>query len=96
MGKDLPVGVAQQRVLDILGKQAASWQHAERIFEEHGIVVRGKRQGRTSAPQVWERERDRGGWNPGGEDGYSGGPSSLKLTPEQRAALAPYWIEIKP
>ena len=93
MGKDLPVGVAQQTVLDILGTRAASWSVAERIFAEHGIAVKAQRQGRTSVPRVREAGYDRGGWNPGGEDGYGGGPSPLKLTPEQREALAPYWVE---
>lgn len=91
MGKDLPVGVAQQIVLDILDKTAHTWSQAERIFEAHGIVVRGVRQGRTSVPRVWERPGDQGGWNPGHEDGYSTDLRPSQLTPEQRAALAPYW-----
>lgn len=94
MAKEHPVGVAQKIVLDILGETSEYWSGANAIFERYGIVVGSKRQGRTSVPQVWERETDQGGWNPGHEDGYSGSPAPSRLTPEQRAALAPYWVEV--
>jgi len=95
MGKELSVGVAQKVVLDLLGVTAHSWGHAERIFAQHGIVVASSRQGRASVPKVREASVDQGGWTPGLEDGYSAGPSALRLTPAQREALAPYWFELR-
>jgi hypothetical protein len=90
MPKDLPVGVAQSAVLKALGETAHTWSQAEAIFERYGIVVRAKRQGRTSVPVVSERKQDLGGWTDYGDyDGVDPLPS--KLSPAQRAALAPYW-----
>lgn len=93
MAKELPVGVAQKVILDILipGNNIQYWSTAQKRFEEFGITVNSKRVGRGGVPVVYPRNPDRGGWNPGGEDGYSGSGDGVKLTAEQRAALAPYW-----
>ena len=92
MSKELPVGVAQQMVLNALGapQSVNTWDKAKRYFSEIGIIVGAARDGRGSKPWVREDTRALGGWNPGNEDGWSA-PS--KLTPEQRAALAPWWVE---
>jgi hypothetical protein len=89
----MPVGVAQKTILDILipDNEIKYWNTAETRFAEFGIVVRAKRVGRTSVPVVSAKSPDHGGWNPGGEDGYSGSGDGVKLTAEQRAALAQYW-----
>lgn len=59
MSKKLfPVGVAQKQVLDQLGLTAGSFQEAEQIFSERGIVVTSIREGKTvkavisSAPET--------------------------------------------
>lgn len=93
MARELPVGVAQKVILDILipGNGIQYWSTAEKRFEEFGITVRSRRVGRSSVPVVSAKSPDRGGWNPGGEDGYSGSGDGARLTAEQRAALAPYW-----
>jgi len=86
MGKILPVGVAQKKVLEALGAPAIdSWDGAKRFFDDLGIVVGSRRVGRSSEPQVWiAAGRDAGGgWNPGG-DGDSWGASHT-LTKEQIA-----------
>jgi hypothetical protein len=93
MARELPVGVAQKVVLDILipDNRIQYWNTAEARFAEFGITVRSRRAGRTSVPVVSPKSPDRGGWNPGGEDGYSGSGDGVRLTDDQRAALAPYW-----
>jgi hypothetical protein len=50
--RDYPVGVAQQKVLDALGITASGFQDAQNKFDELGITVGSKRQGRTSVPVV--------------------------------------------
>ena len=89
MAKELPVGVAQKKVLDLLGAPDTiqTWDGAKRIFDDLGIVVGSKRVGRTSEPRVSiSPNRDAGGgWNPGG-DGDSWG-ASHKLTEAQIADL---------
>jgi hypothetical protein len=67
MAKDYPVGKAQQMVLDALNIKAASFQEAEKAFNEIGITVTAVRQGRTSVPQVSRKETSGGGWNAGGD-----------------------------
>lgn len=94
MAKELPVGVAQQKVLTALGAPTAiqSWGGAEAYFERIGIRVRAVRVGRSSEPRVRLRE-DRqagGGWNEGG-DGDSWGERAADLTEAQRAAIAHWW-----
>jgi len=89
MAKILPVGVAQKKVLDLLGAPATidSWDGAKRILDDLGIVVGSRRVGRSSEPQVWinSSRAAGGGWNVGG-DGDSWG-ASHKLTKEQIADL---------
>lgn len=88
MAAVMPVGKAQQVILDILGQRAGSFGHAERIFADHGIVVSSKRVGRGSVPVV--RVVRAGGYGQS-EDGDYGDPTTRAiLTTEQRAALAPF------
>ena len=54
--KDYPVGKAQQQVLDALGINASGHQDAQSKFDELGIVVASKRQGRKSVPVVSIKE----------------------------------------
>lgn len=78
-----PVGVAQGKVLNAIGKAAADWQEAEQIFSDLGITVSAKRVGRSSEPVV-EFYGIRGGFNIHGEgETYD----ATTLTPEQRQAL---------
>lgn len=49
MSKKLyPVGVAQKQVLDQLGLTASSFQEAEQIFADRGLVVTSVREGKTA------------------------------------------------
>lgn len=78
-----PAGIAQTKVLNAIGKTAESWQEAEQIFSDLGIVVMAKRVGRSSEPVI-EFNDVRGGFNVHGEgETYD---ASI-LTPEQRQAL---------
>ena len=69
--RDYPVSKAQQMVLDALGMTASGYSDAQDKFEELGLVVSSKRQGRSSVPAITVKSRETGGWNPGG-DGWSG------------------------
>ena len=51
-----PPGKAQSVILNALGIEADSFQHASAIFEVLGITVIAKRVGRTSVPEVHIRE----------------------------------------
>lgn len=62
-----PVGKAQQIVLDALGMTAADHSEASQKFEELGIVVSSRREGRTSVPVVIVKDRFGGGFNAGGD-----------------------------
>ena len=62
-----PVGKAQAQVLEALGLTAADFTEANRIFEELGLVVTSKRQGRQSVPVVQVLDRTGGGFNAEGE-----------------------------
>lgn len=77
--RDYPVGKAQQMVLDALGLTATGFGDAERIFNEIGIAVASKREGRTSVPVVTNRQIA-GGVGPDGE-GWSHRVSKFDLTP---------------
>lgn len=94
MAKELPVGTAQRAVLDALGAPSSvdTWDKAKAYFAELGIVVTAKRDGRKSVPVVFESSHpQRGGWNPGNEDGWSG--NTPRLTTEQRNALQQWWVD---
>jgi hypothetical protein len=54
---DFPVGKAQQIVLQALGKKAQNFSEATKVFEEMGIVVGSKREGRSSVPVVTVKNR---------------------------------------
>jgi len=64
---EYPVGKAQSMVLKALGKSAATFVEAERIFEELGLVVTSKRQGRETVPVVTVKDRLGGGMTEYGE-----------------------------
>ena len=89
MGRDMPVGAAQGVILAALGRTASSWQSAEAIFAELGIVVRAVREGRHSVPRVKLARPAGGGFNEEGEG--ETWPADVRLSAEQRAALAPWW-----
>jgi len=63
MARNYPVGKAQQMVLDKLGLKANDFSEAKRIFDELGITVGSKRQGRSSVPVVTVEDRFGGGFN---------------------------------
>jgi hypothetical protein len=67
--KDYPVGKAQQMVLDALRLTATGHGDASRKFEQMGLVVASKRQGRTSVPSITRRPATEGGMHAG--DGWS-------------------------
>lgn len=53
MTREYPVGKAQEIILNALGLEADSFQEAEQIFNNHGIIVVATRQGRRSVPEVY-------------------------------------------
>ena len=63
MARSYPVGAAQQMVLDALNLTARDFSEANRIFENLGIVVSSKRQGRRSVPVITVKSRIGGGFN---------------------------------
>jgi len=65
--KDYPIGKAQQMVLDALNITAIGFGDAKRIFEEMGLVVASKRDGRKSVPVITVLDRMDGGFNVSGE-----------------------------
>lgn len=87
MTNKFPVGKAQQQVLDALGLKADSFQDACTIFDEIGITVASKREGRHSIPVVFVHGKITGGFNEC--EGYSDNMVSKKidLTPIRQ------WIE---
>jgi len=95
MARDLPIGVAQKKVIDLLGSETRTetWSGAEAYFERKGIRVRAIRVGRSSEPRVRLRNPAGGGWNPGG-DGDSWG-AVHDLSDAQLAAIkaAGWWEE---
>lgn len=62
--KDYPVGVAQKQVLDALGLTATGFNDAQRRFDDLGISVASRREGRKSVPVVHVT-----GWGGGFIDG---------------------------
>ena len=52
MPKTQPVGKAQQIILEALGRNAESFQEAEKIFKDLRIIVTPVRQGHDSVPHV--------------------------------------------
>lgn len=95
MAKDLPIGVAQRKVVNLLGNETntETWSGAEAYFERKGIRVRAVRVGPTSEPRVRLRQPAGGGFTREG-DGDSWG-AIHDLTEEQLAALqaAGWWEE---
>lgn len=67
MQKHFPVGAAQRMVLNALGLTADNFDHANAIFDHYGLVVSGKREGRTSVPVIRMRETVGGAFNAYGE-----------------------------
>ena len=65
--RNYPVGKAQQMVLDALNLTARDFSEANRIFENLGIVVSSKRQGRRSVPVITVKDRLGGAFNAAGE-----------------------------
>lgn len=90
MARDLPVGKAQQIVLNALGITGIqTWSGAEATFEDLGIIVRAQRVGRSSEPRVRRRNTAGAAANLGGD--YDTWDAWDNLTDEQRAALQPFW-----
>lgn len=52
MQGDYPVGKTQKMVLDAMGVKKYTFDGAEAYFSEIGIVVRAKRIGRTTQPEI--------------------------------------------
>lgn len=67
MARQHPVGKAQQVILDALSLEATSFQEAEQVFADHGLVVVPTRQGRRSVPRVHLADTTVGGFNIYGE-----------------------------
>jgi len=65
--RDYPVGKAQQMVLSALGIAATGFGDAQRKFEDLGLSVTSKREGRQSVPVVEVLDRDAGAFNAAGE-----------------------------
>lgn len=63
MARNYPVGKAQQMVLDALNITARDFSEAKQIFENLGIVVASKREGRSSVPVITIKDRFDGGFN---------------------------------
>lgn len=63
----------QQAVLNALGLTAEHWQEAEDIFQERGLSVVAKRQGRQYVPEIslLDTVETGGGFNWPGGDGES-------------------------
>jgi hypothetical protein len=85
MGRDYPVGKAQEKILERLGKTATGYADAERIFDSLGITVSSKRVGRESVPVVTVRDRFDGGFEADG-----GGVSYRKYADVDLSAIEEY------
>src|SRR3990170_8661582 len=76
-----PTKSYQDKVLSALSLQAQGCGHADQIFAALGMKVGFKRVGRNTVPVVKILPRNHsyeiGGWNPGGEDGWS---ENVKIT----------------
>lgn len=78
----IPIGVAQEKVLDALGITASDWMDAKQKFDEIGIEVGSRRVGRSSEPVVSRKNSYGGGWNPGGDgEEYRISYKSIDLAP---------------
>jgi len=84
---EFPVGKAQQMVLQALGKKAQTFSEATAVFEQMGIVVSSKRQGRESVPVVIVKARMGGGWNAGGDG------ESWREYPDVDLSAIEQWIQ---
>ena len=60
----------QDMVLKALGLSASSYGQAEKMFEEHGIIVASKRVGRSVQPEIRMRETSGGGFIAGEGSSY--------------------------
>lgn len=82
MYKDLPIGVAQRKVLTALGLTANGFGEANAIFEKLGLNVTSKRVGRSSEPVVEVLASVGGGWTGGGDgESYHISYRAIDLTP---------------
>lgn len=62
-----PVGKTQATVLAALNIAANDFSHAEQIFQDLGLIVTSKRQGRKTIPVVKVLDRQSGAFNAAGE-----------------------------
>jgi hypothetical protein len=79
--RQYPVGKAQQEVLNALGiSKCNGHSHAQQIFDELGITVSSKREGRKSVPVV-SKIGAGGGWNIGGDgEGWDAPSTGIDLS----------------
>lgn len=84
---DYPIGKAQKMVLDVLvpGHKISSFAGANEKFEELGIVVASRREGRGSVPVVTIKNRFGSGFTTDGDGDMW--RNYEDLTAEQQAAL---------
>lgn len=84
---DYPIGKAQKTILDMLvpGHKISSFAGANEKFEEFGIVVASRREGRTSVPVVTIKNRFGGGFTADGDGDVW--RQYEDLSAEQKAAL---------
>lgn len=85
--RNYPVGKAQEVILEALGLQATTFQEAKEIFEQMGIVVSSRREGRRSVPVVTVKDRFGGAMTAGGDGVEYRRYENIDLTPIQQ------WIE---
>ena len=69
MAQGYPISKTQKTVLDALGMTARDFADAERKFDDLGIVVSSKREGRNTVPVVTVKDRFGGGFSVDG-DGF--------------------------
>ncbi len=64
---EYPVGKTQKMVLDALNLTAKTFAEAEQKFEELGIVVKSKRVGKATVPEIVVKDRNVGGFSEDGD-----------------------------
>ena len=86
--KQYPVGKAQQQVIDALGitVKVNGHSHAQQIFDEIGISVSSKRNGRTSVPVVSKTSIG------GGFNAYGEGEESFSLSNRVDLSSISQWM----
>lgn len=97
MSRDLPIGVAQRKAIELLGNEIKTdyWSDAEAYFERIGIRVRAQRVGRSSEPRVCLRDNRSGGWTTSEREDGESYYTNHKITDAQIATLkaAGWWEE---